>query len=107
LGVHCGGEYLPADELDVEVTLTQRTAGGLAGESEGLEEHVVERAAVGHLLLQPRSLPGEGIIGERLHLRLERVDAGDLGPGALELPLVLGPDDLLEGPLDHDVPVPM
>jgi hypothetical protein len=110
-GAHLGDAPLveehPADELDVEVALADGPARRLAGQGEGLVQHVVQGTAVRHLLLQSGRLARERIIGELPHPGLEGVDAGDAGPGALELALVLRPEDLLQRPLDHDVPVPM
>src|SRR5262249_8754745 len=68
---------------------------------EGLEEQVVERAAALGFLLHPCGLAREVGVGERLHLRLELVDARDLRPRLLELALVLGADELSNRPLDH------
>src|SRR5262249_58216396 len=68
-GAHLGDASLveehPADELDVEVTLAQGTARRRAGESEGLEEHVVEPRAGWPALLRRRRWPRGRLLAER------------------------------------------
>ena len=104
-GAHFGDAALvkkhSADELDVEVALADGAPGRLAHQREGLEEDVIERAALGHLLFEPGGVGGEVGRPERLHLGLERINFRDLGPSLLELALILGANDLLQRPLNH------
>ena len=75
-----------ADQLDVEVAHRHRAAADLAGQREGLGQHLVERQS---LLLHARAQLGELLaellVLEQLELWLPRVDAFDALRVGLEL----------------------
>ena len=54
-----------------------RALGRLAHGGEGRHQDVVERLAVGDLLLEVVGARAQRVVGERLELRLERVDRVD------------------------------
>ena len=61
-------------QLDVEMTLADRAARGLAGGGERLREEVVEGLTVLQALPELDRLVGELLVGELLDLGLPRVD---------------------------------
>ena len=67
-------QHHAALELDVEVALAERPLGRLAHHGEGLDQEVVERLALGQPLAEFGGLGAQGLVGELLELRLERVD---------------------------------
>ncbi len=91
-GLHLGDlalvQHDAADELDIEMALTQGAPGRLAHGGERLGQDVIQILAV----FKPRpKLVGLGAklgVGERLELRLQRVDALDDRLKALQLLLV-------------------
>ena len=68
-----------ADQLDVKRSQAEHAARGFAGNGEGRDQQVVERLAVGQLLAELDGLGSQRFVGERLGLRLQRVDRIDLG----------------------------
>ncbi len=104
-GAHLGDAALveehAADHLHVVVPLAQHAPARLAGHGEGLEEHVIERLAVGHFLLEARGLAREVLVFQRPHLRFQLVDAGDLRQRLAQLAVILGADDFLQNPFNH------
>ena len=55
-----------ADQLHVEVAHVEDAAAGFADDGEGFDEQVVERGAVGELLLEFDGLGGQFGVGELL-----------------------------------------
>jgi hypothetical protein len=94
-------EEHPADELDVEVPLADRPPRRLAGEGEGLEQHVIQGTAVRHLLLQPRRLPRKASSRSSRIRDSSALMRATLGQARLSSRSFLRPDDLLQRPLDH------
>ena len=80
-GLHLGDlaavQHHAADQLHVEVPHVQHAAAGLADDGEGFGQQVVERLAVGEPRAELGGLAAQLLVGERLDLRLERVDLGD------------------------------
>ena len=80
-GLHLGDlalvQHHAADELHVEMALAERALGGLAHGGEGRHQQIVERGAVGELLLELVGARAQRLVGERLELRLQRVDGVD------------------------------
>jgi hypothetical protein len=66
-----------AHELHVEVALAEDAPGRLAHGGVGLDRQVIERLAVVQALLELDRLVRQGVVGEGLHLGLERVDGRD------------------------------
>ena len=66
-----------ADKLHIKGPEAEHAERCLAGDREGRHQNVVERLARGKLLPEFRRLGLEFIIGERLHLRFERIDGID------------------------------
>ena len=105
-----------ADQLDVEVAHAEGAPGGLAHQREHLDEVRVERllderAALLVLRRQlgqarPDVVPDGGrpraqrVVRKRLDFRFLRVDLGHARGEALDLPLVLGPDEQLDDLVD-------
>ena len=86
-----------AHQLDVVVALAEHAAGGLADDGEGLDQQVVEVRAVGRAARGTRRvLACERVVGEGLHLGLERVDVGHEGLEGLDLLAFAGAEDLVE-----------
>ena len=77
-GLHLGDLALVQDhaalELHVEGTLAERALGRLAHRGEGLDQQVVERLALGEAVAEFDGLAAQRLVGERDHLRLERID---------------------------------
>ena len=101
LGDLAAVQHHAADELHVEVPHVQHALAGLADDGKRFDQQVVERFPVGDALPELRRLFAELLVGERLHLRLERADLDDARVEPLELALVLRADDLGEELTDH------
>jgi len=82
------------------VTHVENAAGHLADGREGLVKDVVECRPTREPLLELSSPGGKGRVRKLLQVRFERIDLNHEGLESLELPLILGPDDLA----DHSVP---
>ena len=65
-----------AHQLDVVVALADDPVGGLAHGRERLEQQVVDVLAPGQALTELDRPVTEGVVAQRLHLGLERVDVG-------------------------------
>ncbi|MPN49535.1 hypothetical protein SDC9_197156 [bioreactor metagenome] len=85
-----------ADQLDVEVTLAQHPARGLAHDGEGFFEKLVEGFTLGQAVLEFLGLAAKLGVGQGLHLRLKRVDLGDPRVEAFDLAVVRGAEEALE-----------
>ena len=105
-GAHLGDrpfvEDHPADELHVVVPHPEDALAPLAADGERLGEDVVERRAVLELLLELGGLPLQLGVAQLGDGRLEGVDRLDARTEALDLALVRGAEDLLQGPGDHE-----
>src|SRR5918999_1644675 len=99
-GLHLGDRAVvqdhAADQPDVEVALAERAPAGLAGEGKGLEKEVVQRLAVQVALAQLLVALAQLVIGRRLELGLEVVDAGDVPLEILELLGLADPQGAVE-----------
>ncbi len=73
-GLHLGNlafvQHHAADHLDVEMTLAERALGGLADGGESRHQDVVERTALGELLLEFLGAGAQRVVGQRLAARL-------------------------------------
>ncbi len=90
-----------ADELHVEVPHVEDAAACLARHREGFGQEVVQGLPLGQPLLELPGLGRELRVGERPQRRLQLADPLNDGADALQLPLVLGPDDLCEDGIDQ------
>ena len=90
-----------ADQLDVEVTHTHRTAGRVPADREGLDQDRIDLGAVGQALAELVAFRAKGIVGERLELRFERVDGNHVRLKSLDVALVLGTEDFSENGIQH------
>ena len=88
-----------ADQLNIEMTLLERTLRGLPNGGEGWRHEIVQRLAGRELGPQLGGLRQELVVGQRLELGLQRIDRRDLRPVALQ-PAVVG---RAEDPLHHRV----
>ena len=70
--------------------------GGLAHDGEGLDQQVVEVGAVVEALAELGRLGLQLVVGQPLHLGLERVDVGDHPLEGLELLAFAGAEDAVE-----------
>ena len=95
-------EHHAAHQLDVEVPHAQPAAPDLPHHREDLGQELVELGPVLDLLPQLVGAPAEGLLRPAADLGLEGVDGGDAGTHALDVALVLGPEDLAEDQIDHD-----
>ena len=92
-GLHFGNvafvEDHPANQLDIEMTLTQRAFGGFAHRCEGGHQQIVEgRFAVSELLAEHDGAFAQLLIGQGRDFRFERVDRLNLGAIALDAALI-------------------
>ena len=105
-GAHLGDlplvEDHPADQLHVEVAHAEDAFARFSDDREHLGEKVVERRALGEAILELALLGPELGVGDGGQARLERVDALDHGPEALQGPLVLRADDFREHAGEHE-----
>ena len=88
LGDVAAVEDHPAHELDVVVPHLEEADAPLAADREGFDEDIFERLALGQAVAELGRLGGEGLVGERLHGGLERVDLGDVGAHPADLALI-------------------
>ena len=93
-GLHLGDPALvqhhAADELDVEMALAERALAGLAHGGESRHQDVVERRALGQLLLELLGPRPQRLVGELLQLFFQRVDGVDPRPIGADAPLIGG-----------------
>ena len=90
-----------ADQLHVEMTLAERALGGFAHGGEGRHQNVVERGAVGDLLLEFVGARLQRVVGERFELLLQRVDLVDPRLIAADAPFIGGTKQLAGDGADH------
>ena len=99
-GLHLGDpaevERGAAHQLHVEVALTERPPAGLADGGERLGEEVVEVLAPLEAAPELVGLRAELLVGEALHVGLERVDLRDDRLQELEFPALARVEDPLE-----------
>ncbi len=89
-------QHHAADQLHIEVAHVDEAASGFAHGGERGNQKVVERGAVRQLLAEGRGLPGQFLIAQRLHLRLQSVDGFDDRHHRLHVARVLGAKHLGE-----------
>ncbi|MNC88692.1 hypothetical protein D3C83_45350 [compost metagenome] len=94
-------QHHAAHQLDVEVPHLEHAPPAFADDRERFDQQVVHGFAVHDPLPELGCLVAELFVAERLDLRLERVDVGDERAETLDLPFVLGADDLREKLADH------
>ena len=104
-GLHLGDLALvqdhAADQLHVEMALADGALGRLAHGGEGRHQNVVERGAVGDLLLEFVGARPQRVVGERLQLLLQRVDRVDPRLIAADPPFIGGAEQLAGNGADH------
>ena len=109
-GLHLGDAALvqhhAADQLDVEMALAERALGGLAHGGERRHQDVVERRALGELLLEFVGARAQRLVGELLQLLLQRVDRLDARPIGADAPIVGGTEQLAGDTADHRIILP-
>ena len=106
-GLHLGDlavvQHHAADQLDVEMALAERALGRLAHGGEGRHQDVVERRALGELLLEFVGARAQRLVGQRFQLRLQRVDRLDARPVGADAPVVGGTEQLAGDSADHRI----
>ncbi len=90
-----------ADQLHVEMALADGALGGLAHGGEGRHQDVVERCAVGDLLLEVVGARPQRLVGELLQFGLQRIDRGHPRLIAANPPLIGGAEQLAGNGADH------
>ncbi len=103
-GPHFGDAALvqdhAADQLHVVGALPEGPPGRFAHHGEGFFQEVVEGFALGQALAEFDRFAAQGLVGEGLHGRLQRVDAFDAGAHRLD-PAVVGRAEKLLGDAEH------
>ena len=94
-------EHHAAHQLHIEVTHLEDAPGGLPADCEGLGQDVVQSLPIGQPLLKVGRPGLESLIAKRLNLWFQSIDLLDLGPQALELPIILGADEFLQQVVEH------
>jgi len=89
-------QHDPPDELHVEGAHPHGPPGGLADDGEGLRQDVVEGLPACEPLLELGRLGLELLVGEPADAVLKAVDLVHEGRDPLQLPFVLGPEQLLD-----------
>ena len=104
-GAHLGNLALvkrdTADELDVEMTQTQRALSRLADGGKGLRQQVVGGLAGGEAFTEGRRQRGEVLVLNQLHLRFERIGSVNQALVQAQQPLVAATKEAGEE-LEHD-----
>src|SRR5262249_31254799 len=90
-----------ADQLNVEMTLTERALRGLADRSEGRNQQLIERGACSDLLLEFLGAGLQRVVGKSLELLFELIDLANPGQIAADTPLVGGSKQLAGNGADH------
>ncbi len=67
-------QHHAADELHVEMPLSERAAAGLPDHGEGFRQQVVQRGAIGEPGAEFRGLCRQGLVRQRLHAIFQGVD---------------------------------
>ena len=93
LGDHAPVQHDAAEELHVEVALAERPLRRLADGGEGVDQEIVGRLAAGQPFLEPGRTRPQLVVGERLELRFERIDGGDLSVQTLQESFVGGAEE--------------
>ena len=106
-GLHLGDlafmQHHAADQLDVEMALAERALAGLAHGGEGRHQDIVERRALGELLLEFVGARAQRLVGERFQLLFQRVDLVDARPIGADAPVVGGTEQLAGDSADHRI----
>src|SRR5262249_50932286 len=104
-GLHFGDLALmqdhAADQLNVEMALTERALRSLPDGGEGGNQYVVERGAMGDLLLELLGTRLQRVVGKRFQLCLEGIDLANPGQMAADASLVGGSEQLAGNGADH------
>ena len=89
-------EHDAPDELHVEGPHPHGSPGGLPDNGEGLRQDVVEGGLVCEPLLERNGLGSQLLVGELFEGGLEAIDLVNERSNALQLPLILCPEHLLD-----------
>ena len=73
-------QHHAADELDVEVALTERSLGSFPHGGEGRHQNVVKRGAFTKLLFEFVGASAQFLVGKLLQFRFQRIDGVDARP---------------------------
>ena len=95
-------EHRAADDLHVVVAHAEGPARGLPDHREGFRQEVLQALAPLHALLELGSPGLQGRIVELRDRSLQLVDPIDDGLDSLEIPLVLGAENLGQNAIEHD-----
>ena len=90
-----------ADELNVEMPLTDRPLAGLPYGGECLDQDIVERCAGGDLLLEILGARPQCVVGEFLEILLQCIDRSHTRLIALDAPIVGGTKQFAGESADH------
>ena len=104
-GLHLGDgaavqDHAP-DELHVEMPHLQRAPACLTNDRERLDQQIVERLPARNALPEVDGPGPQLVVGEGLHVGLERIDVRHARLQALQQALILGAEDFLENGLEH------
>ena len=77
-----------ANQLHIEMAHAEGAHAGFAYHSEGFRQQVVERGAISDPLFERSGLGAQGVIGQRLHRRFQRIHRRHLMLVLLEQPVV-------------------
>ena len=87
-------QHHAADQLHIEMPLTQGALGRLAHGGKGRNQQIVEAGAISQLLAEVLGTGSQLGIRQALQLGLQRIDGLDIGPVGLEPAIVRGSKDL-------------
>jgi hypothetical protein len=94
-------QHHAADQLHVVMAHAEHAARGFAADGEGFGQKLVERFALRRRVLELRRLRLEFGVGQRLHLRFERVDLLDDAPELAEQAFVTAAEDAGKQAIEH------
>ncbi len=101
LGDHAAVQHDAAHELHVEVPLAEGPLGRLSHGREALDQQLVERGTLRVALFEGGGARSDGLVGERLELRLEGIDLPDQAIQALDVAFVRGTEEFLGKCANH------
>ena len=95
----------PADQLDIIMTLAERSDRRLAHRREGLRDEVVELLAAGQALAKDVGLPAQLLVGEGGDIGFEPVDRIDIFAEAADVAIVGRSEDAFCHCGEHRIPL--
>ena len=94
-------QHHAADELDVEVALTERALGSFPHGGEGRHQNVVKRGAFTKLLFEFVGASAQFLVGKFLQFRFQRIDGVDARPIGADAAVIRGTEQLAGDSADH------